>query len=251
MTAAVIAWSGGLDSTAALVKILRDTDWEVTTLYVDLDNNWSKSRCEERAIKALKPVLEKTYRGFTHLVNESKIEAHNGFGFRQPPVWLLHAIYSAASLTDNHKDVRIVLGWIRGDEVIGILDQIRCMVDNIWNIMCDQRPVPVIELPLIRSTKHNSVRMLRSEEKRHAISICSHMWTCEHPHHIQSPVMSGYVMCGLCTPCKRAGKIGLYDMKDFEEIAKIVGYDTSQYSLSEISFPSIAKESIDIAVSVP
>lgn len=222
MTAALVSWSGGLDSTTALIKVLRDTDWSVLTQYVNVDNNRHKVRCEREAIHRLRKVLKRTYRDFEHTEDETEVNrSHNGWGLMQPPMWAIHACYAASALYADHDDVRIVLGWTRGDDAVHHHDNIVKMIEGIWNVMCDRHPVPLIEAPLLLSTKYNSVQLIKAEERRRGITVLDHIWTCEGPERLHGPVTSGYVACGTCPPCVRGIKAGLINSDDLARVKRI------------------------------
>lgn len=206
----LVLFSGGLDSTTCLFKLLSQTKDEVSTIYVDLDNNRHKSWCERLAIKLLYERAEKHIRKLSgHTEAEASIEGGPGGkdgGLAQPPIWMFHAAFRL-SQADTKLKKRVCVGYTRGDCAVAALPKIQAMWASIWS-MINSDPVPELYTPLIKSTKHNSRSFLKKLERDHkGLKILNTLWVCEMPKNVVSSKFVGYKPCGKCEPCIRSKKL--------------------------------------------
>ncbi len=206
----LVLFSGGLDSTTCLFKLLSQTKDEVSTIYVDLDNNDKKSWCERLAVDLLYNRGEKHFRKIKeHTVAKASISGGPGGergGLAQPPIWMMHAAFKL-SQTKTKLTKRLCVGYTRGDCAVNALDDIKAMWKSIWS-MINSDPVPEIYTPLIRSTKLNSKNFLRRLERDHqGLKILNTLWVCEEPKQVVSSKFVGYKPCGKCIPCIRSKKV--------------------------------------------
>lgn len=206
----LVLFSGGLDSTTCLFKLLSQTKDEVSTLYVDLSNNSNKSWCERLAISRLYERAEKHVRKLSgHTEVKASIEGGPGGergGLSQPPIWMIHAAF-VLSQTDTKLKKRLCVGYTRGDCAAAALPDIQAMWASIWS-MINSDPVPEIYTPLIKSTKHNSRNSLRKLERDHkGLKILNTLWVCEMPNNVVTSKFVGYKPCGKCEPCIRSKKL--------------------------------------------
>lgn len=206
----LVLFSGGLDSTTCLFKVLSQTQDEVSTIYVDLDNNMHKSWCERLAVKILYDQAEKHIREITnHTEAKASIKGGPGGeqgGLAQPPIWMIHAAFKLSQTKTDLKK-RVCVGYTRGDCAVNALPNIQHMWASIWT-MINSDPVPELYTPLIKSTKRNSQNFLKKLERDHkGLKILNTLWVCEEPDNVVSSKFVGYKPCGKCEPCKRAKKL--------------------------------------------
>lgn len=213
----ILMLSGGLDSTACLLKLLTETKDDVHTFYVDLDNNEYKAWCEKEAIDRLIKECESTkgkkdtsspdsLRSFTHHTG-SKFEIH-GTCERglQPYLWM-----TSASLMLNKiegKGKRLCIGYTHGDSATENLDMIKDQWEKIWGMISDPNKRPPLYLPLVKRTKAQSMDYIRRIEHQYNIQVINKLWTCEFPQRVVGPDFSGYRACKDCLPCQRGLEIG-------------------------------------------
>jgi len=202
--------SGGLDSTTCLFKLLSRTQDEVSTIYVDLDNNNKKSWCERLAVNLLYERAEKYFREINgHTEVKASISGGPGGehgGLSQPPIWMIHAAFKL-SQTETKLPRRLCVGYTRGDCALQRLPQIKEMWSSMWS-MINSDPVPKLYLPLSSSTKHNSKNFLKKLERdNRGLKILNTLWVCETPKTVVSSNFVGYKPCGGCGPCIRSKKI--------------------------------------------
>jgi 7-cyano-7-deazaguanine synthase in queuosine biosynthesis len=206
----LVLFSGGLDSTTCLFKLLSQTKDEVSTIYVDLDNNRHKSWCERLAVKILYDQAEKHFRELSsHTEAKASMTGGPGGesgGLAQPPIWMIHAAFKL-SQTNTKLKKRVCVGYTRGDCAIAALPNIQSMWAGIWS-MINSDPVPELYTPLVKSTKRNSQNFLKKIERDHkGLKILNTLWVCEDPDNVVTSKFVGYKPCGRCDPCKRAKKL--------------------------------------------
>jgi 7-cyano-7-deazaguanine synthase in queuosine biosynthesis len=199
--------SGGLDSAACLFKLLDETDDDVHTFYVELENNSDKVWCEKESIKELQRVAKNKVRTFTH---------HTGSSFYirgtptergiQPFLWM-----TASASTLNYIDgarKRLCIGYTAGDTATDAIEELKGHWKYMWSLYGNGK-MPPLYLPLLKRTKAQSMDYLRRLEHKKEIEIVNHLWTCEGPVRFHGPNGSGYKACKTCLPCKRGLEIGL------------------------------------------
>lgn len=203
----LVLFSGGLDSTACLFKLLEQTEDEVHAFYVNLTNNKNKSWCEQRSIDHILESAKQHFREVEYSTAESSITGSANYGLSQPPIWMLHAAFKLSGIdTKLHK--RLCVGYTRGDCAIKEISEIREIWENVWTMINTKEKVPDIYLPIMNSTKRNSVTFLkRLERENKKLKILSKLWVCEEPRLCTSSSMMGYKPCGKCLPCFKANKL--------------------------------------------
>ncbi len=203
--------SGGLDSTTCLFKLLSQTQDEISTIYVDVTNNSSKSWCEQLAVDLLRKRAEKHFRKLGDHTNITTTIAGcaNG-GFSQPQIWMLHAAFKLSEVSiKSDLPLRLCVGYTRGDSAAEhyAFNHIKKLWCELWRVT-NNNPVPELYAPLINSTKHNSRNFLRKLERDHkGLKIINTLWVCEKPINVVSSRFTGYKPCGKCNPCIRSKRL--------------------------------------------
>jgi len=196
--------SGGLDSTACLFNLLTETDDDVHTYYVKLENNSDKVWCEQQAIDRIKPIAT-NIREFTHH-DASEFNIRGSVSGAQPFLWMTASVFMANSISGDRK--RICIGYTAGDSIVAGIDEIKDRWKYMWNWMGYKRQLPPLYFPLLKRTKAQSMDYLRRLEHERGIQIINQLWTCEMPERFHGPDASGYRACKTCEPCKRGLEIG-------------------------------------------
>ena len=183
-------WSGGLDSTYLIQKLLdEDNNNVVWASYVEICNNPNKTKMELEAVGKLTHIFETlypnrfNYRG-TSISVDVKSPAMR-FGMEQMPVWLM----SLASITPIDSK-QIAIGYIMNDCAISYLSEIKGVI-KAYNKIC-QTPLPPVIFPLSKQNKNDICWALKKELRDHVV-------TCENP----SLIDNKWVQCGDCVPCTR------------------------------------------------
>jgi len=199
----ILMLSGGLDSTACLFKLLEETDDDVHTFYVELENNDRKVWCEKEAITRIRDI--KT-RDFTHHTGSSfdiRGKAETGM---QPFLWMTASALMLNKIEGKRK--RLCIGYTDGDSAAVGIDNIKAHWKYIWSWIGTGRLIPLY-VPLLKRTKGQSMDYLRVLEYKKGFEIIKHLWTCEDPQRFHGPNGSGYRACKKCLPCVRGLEIGL------------------------------------------
>lgn len=55
----MVLWSGGVESTSLLLRLLHETDWEVCAHFIYMENIEGRANYEDRAVENLLPLLQK------------------------------------------------------------------------------------------------------------------------------------------------------------------------------------------------
>ena len=118
----LVVWSGGLDSTYALVRLLRETEDEVFAHHIHFrgrndagDRVSHKCEYETQAIARLRPYIERNYRPFTYSESWLDISAFKRFA-RDTATAMFFAAQAAMSYGFTPRD-RIILGINRDEDV--------------------------------------------------------------------------------------------------------------------------------------
>lgn len=200
----LIAWSGGLDSTLALLYSIelwhnrhKEWDWgqgryskehgapRTFTVECSQINN-GQQEMQNSYRRKFKKYIKKTYNiGIDEsIVNIDSGGSFNGYGLPQPTLWM-----AKASLIINN-DEPLMIGWLRSDhDVCRKLHIIKKMWKNTCRLN-GRRNCP-LWLPFIDMTKSE---VLYECKKYNILDLC---WWCE------MPVKKGksYKACGNCSPC--------------------------------------------------
>lgn len=175
----LVMWSGGVDSTAGLVKTLRQTEEPVIALHLHLATEEYRSAAEARAIEAMMAVLaERTFE-----YRDCSLDL-NGAGIFP---WDMTAVcFAAGSLARGRADIdRLVIGTCKGEG--HWKDRWERIEAFISGAMWPKRPIH-LEMPCAQMTKAEEMAYLGRE-------VAERCWGCRTPVGIFMP-------CGTCPTCK-------------------------------------------------
>lgn len=175
----LVAWSGGLDSTALIDRLLKQGD-QVRSIYVELPCNGVKVQREKMAIEGMLPHF-KPY-AFQHYGN-AKFEfvGSSIFSLRQPTLWITGLLYALTSDIDA-----VNIAYVLNDDAVSYLPELRAIWDSYSGLT--SLKLPPLSFPLIKVDKHTLWNDLPDDLKKHVT------W-CEHPTSITP--------CGDCHSCSR------------------------------------------------
>lgn len=176
----LMLWSGGLDSTYLLTKLLADGN-EVTPLYVHLIS--PKADREMAAVDKMWNILKTQYprqlndviihQGPNITINYNPILA-------QPPIWLFGAMMYQSHFDEVH------IAYVMGDCAISFLDEIQ----SVWQSFSWMFPhhFAKLQFPLTKIDKLQEWRHL-NDDIRNLITWCEGTQTADN--------------CGECVPCRK------------------------------------------------
>ncbi|MCC6209560.1 MAG: hypothetical protein IT513_00815 [Burkholderiales bacterium] len=194
----LVMFSGGLDSTAMLYKLLTGSADELHVHHVHLRNRDGRARAESDAVAAVLAWCRAHCRPFSF--SESALDFES---LRAIPIDYLAVAYAACQVAiDVPRCNRIAIGTLAVD-----LDEVKRKVTQKQRRVFDamyacyrERKLgePVIEwlYPVYELTKAQVAQSLPAELRAVA-------WSCRRP----VPVEGGYRICGECKPCRKRAEV--------------------------------------------
>ena len=194
----VVLWSGGVDSTGALYKILKDYDDDVVAHHIHFKNKERRWEVEKDAVDKMIPWLRKNVRDFEY--SESTIEMDLRFiGWD-----IMHAMYIGGLVIESEKGKNIE----RYKLVLG---------DNAEDFNSYQWKSPIAQLlAIITSLKHPQKsqdipylwQIMAKISKQDIWDLLpdflkENIWGCRTPESDDGK----WVECGKCITCKDLKKL--------------------------------------------
>lgn len=175
---AFVLWSGGLDSTYLIWKLLQD-GYSVRAGYINLGE---QSKKELEVIEKLTPLFENY--AFTYVGKLATVDAktaNQSVQLKQSFLWLTSLLLMP--LQENEK---VAMGFVMNDDAISYMDEFKQCAKSL-STLCNSE----IELmfPLIKTKKEEIWDNLPERFRTHVV------W-CEKSHELELP-------CGECISCKR------------------------------------------------
>lgn len=204
-TRSLVMWSGGLDSTYALARLLRETNDDVYAHHIHLnalreDDGKSRSRrCEyeARAVSEMLVPLKSGFGAFEYSESRADLTAFSRFA-RDTAT----SVYFAAQLAMSRRFTpldRIVLGvndqdprWRSGTELYAYR---RALLNRILRAVWESEEIPFLYVMDPRPTKLFSMQYLGSELAALTVS-------CRYPEPGPDPGDDDMHGCGRCAKCR-------------------------------------------------
>lgn len=202
----LVMWSGGLDSTYTLVRLLNETDDEVYAHHVHRNARRDDGRdlaatCdyERDAIAVMLEYIRKHYRPFTYSESSIDLTAFSAFA-RDTATSMFFAAQAAMTYQFSPFD-RIMIGvnrdedkrWIENTEAYKFR---RMMVNQMVKAVWESEDIPFFYLWTPRPTKQEEADYLPLELFRLTAS-------CRDPKRDDE----GWVLCGKCPECSTLAKV--------------------------------------------
>jgi 7-cyano-7-deazaguanine synthase in queuosine biosynthesis len=188
-----VLWSGGLDSTYMIQKLLdEDLTRHVYAGYVEVQNNENKTAMETKATDNLEKIFNRKYPGrfnYMRKVYSAYVRNVGGWmGLKQMPVWM------AAIMSATPNDTKeICLGYVMNDCAISYLNEFKG-VFRAYSKLCWDNKFPKIRFPLSKINKEEIISKIDVELKNHVV------W-CENPKIIEKDSTRTFEACGHCVAC--------------------------------------------------
>jgi 7-cyano-7-deazaguanine synthase in queuosine biosynthesis len=194
----LVMFSGGLDSTAALYKLLTETEDELHVHHVRMLNREGRARAEQDAVEAILGWCRAHCRPFRYSESALDFSALEAI----PVDYVSIAFVACQVAVDTPGCDRIAVGTLSGD-----LDEIKRKVSESQRRVFEAlyacyraRKVgePRVEwiYPVYRLTKAQVAASLPPELRASA-------WSCRRPLTTQT----GYRACGVCKPCRKRAEV--------------------------------------------
>lgn len=210
-----ILFSGGLDSTYLVWKNLKEGN-SVTPIYVEIENNETKTILEKNRIELLHKEFKKEFDSDAYWEGNSKLKYikylfsvgvdanENSLYFKQVPIWIVATLFMQSLDVDE-----IQIGYVSNDDAISFLDDIRKIYKS-YQAICE--PMKPLKFPLTKFKKEQMARELPENYLKLVIS-------CENPQIIgnKDTELIEYLPCCRCEPCKRIINSDYYGLGYFPE----------------------------------
>lgn len=183
-----VLWSGGLDSTYLITKLLSEGH-DVSASYCEIKGNVHKTSRELKAIEVLRSLIQ--HPNFKYAGTLLSVDVYSGVltKFSQMPVWMLALLCSGGTSSDY-----VAVGYCMADQAISHLDDLKSIWKSYESLTYTGK-LPELVFPLAKVDKRTMVEEL-SEEVFAATTWCEG---------INAP-------CGKCPPCWR--RMGMELMGD-------------------------------------
>jgi len=181
-------FSGGLDSTAMLVKLLAQSRDELRVHHVHMVNREGRDRAEHRAVESIVAYLRKRYRPFRY--SESALEFSS---LEAIPIDYLSLAFVACQVAiDTPGCTRIAIGSLASDTDIG---NRRARQKRVFDVMHEcyrarKLGEPQVEwvFPVFETPKAELAAALPQE-------LLDLTWSCRRP-------INGFQPCRVCKACR-------------------------------------------------
>lgn len=179
-----VLWTGGLDSTALVHRLLTEGH-SVTVGYVVITNNEEKSKRELAATRAMSKILKEefpdTFGDWNHISTMS-INQGSMLALQQPLMFLTSLAYAVSSTPFDY----VAIGYVLNDSAVSYLADLV----NIWKSF---KPLFLTKQPQL---VFPNIKIGKQEEYDNLpIYLRSSVTWCEAAGEV--------VPCNTCTPCKR------------------------------------------------
>jgi len=189
-------YSGGLDSTAMLVRLLQETRDPLRVHHIRMDNREKRAAAEQRAVNAVLPALRARYRDFAY--------SESGLDFTSleaiPIDYISIAFVACQVVIDTPGCSRIAVASLSQDtDIVNRSARQRQVFDTMYSCYRARKlGEPVVEwiYPVYHSTKAELAALLPAE-------IRDLTWSC------RTPVTDGggFRPCGACKACRARSRI--------------------------------------------
>jgi hypothetical protein len=225
--APMFVWSGGLDSTAAILLYIEDklysstpaTELVINTLYIHVNNNWQKSCCERQARFNMRCLIENQY-GRTIKFNDRIITigalgGDLGELSLQPWMWAMVAAQQTSRANPPYSEIRY--GYILEDQFWHRRHNFEALFYSAYQLTCanPNYELPKLVYPLEWFGKKDVVDIYN--KRPFYRQLLEHTWTCEEPiikeeekdrltklaetSWIPESEAKHFTTCGKCLPC--------------------------------------------------
>jgi 7-cyano-7-deazaguanine synthase in queuosine biosynthesis len=184
----LVMFSGGLDSTAMLVKLLNETADELRVHHIRMANQERRDRAEQRAVEAIVAYCRRHYRPFRY--------SESGLEFTQleaiPIDYLSIAFVACQVAIDTPGCSRIAVGALAADtDIVNRSARQRRVFDAMYECYRARKlGEPQVEwiFPVYHAAKAELAAALPSE-------LLDLTWSCRRP-------VEGFRPCLVCKACK-------------------------------------------------
>ena len=200
----LVPFSGGLDSTYLVYKLLRDGH-TVDLMYIEILNNKNKTQAEFAVRELLIDEFKKEFPERVNVIynhNSIEVSRRTSTECTQAVIWLSIVIMTLRNERGYFYDA-IAFGYVQGDTMLSFIDDMQesyAALCKFENLKYGER-YPVLEFPIKKLCKRDMFDGLSNR-------YTSLIWSCEEPHMSEDGVVT---RCGDCNPCNTQKHYGIYD----------------------------------------
>lgn len=189
----LVMFSGGLDSTAMLFKLLTETPDDLRVHHLRMVNREGRARAEQDAVESIVAWCKTRYRPFRY--SESGLDFS---GLEAIPIDFMSIAYVACQVAiDTPGCTRIAVGTLARD-----LDEVKRSVSVIQRRIFDT----MYQVYRARKVGEEKVEWIYPVYELSKAQVASLLppelraltWSCRRP----LVTSSGYQICGICKPCR-------------------------------------------------
>jgi 7-cyano-7-deazaguanine synthase in queuosine biosynthesis len=209
----VVSWTGGLDSTYLVWKLL-SLGYRVNPVYVAGMQSEYQVMAEKQALKNLFQVFKEEntnipVRLSDLFILQSGHYLRSDFILQQVPD-ILHGMGKVATFIDNSC---CAIGYVMNDDAISYLDDIRAIWKTLGKFTKSGKFPPLI-FPLKKVSKHQILAQLPE-------ALLKEISFCEEPDLKDDHGKSVYKPCRECTSCKRMLTVTSRHNDHYKEVLKL------------------------------
>ena len=198
----LVMFSGGLDSTAMLVKLLTESADELRVHHIRMVNKERRDRAESRAVEAIVAYCRRRYRPFRY--------SESGLDFAEleaiPIDYLSIAFVACQVAIDTPRCARVAIGALEADtDIVNRSARQRRVFDAMYECYRARKlGEPQVEwiFPVYHAAKAELVAALPQE-------LVDLTWSCRRP----LPAGDGWVPCGICKACLARSRANLQGLR--------------------------------------
>ena len=186
--AKLVMLSGGIDSTAALVKVLSDTDDDLFVHHIYLKNNMRRERPELVAVDNIVQYCKDKYRPFNFTMSYMDLS----FMGNNVQADLYSVTYITALIVKQFPEIDcVVVSAIAEDELNPEMEERRRIARHIFESFFLDGGMPKIDMLLADMTKEQVINNLPKE-------LLELTWSCRKPAIDKD---DNYIRCEKCHTC--------------------------------------------------
>lgn len=165
----LVLWSGGLDSTYLIYKMLCD-GYRVKAFYINIQNNTYQTEREKTAIQKMIPIFKQwDFEYLGELIDINILNPNSKYMLNYPPLFLL--VPYVMGDVDN-----LAIGYVMNDDAISYIEDIKNIYNSIQPLC--SADLPKLIFPLSKYKKEDIWNKLIPPELRQHVTWCENS-ACE------------------------------------------------------------------------
>lgn len=221
----LIVWSGGMDSTALLLKAIKEKI-PFETVYFNITCNSGKAENEIKAREKLSALINDQYHvNWSDKIVNIRPERSSALTYPQPFLWIT-SLVSSVHLSEYKE---IWLGYVSGDGITALKTEFINAYTNLAKIgQCNsmfEQGVPEIKIPFIMHEKRELMSYFTDN------SLIKHVFFCENQEEVTCLEKNSHRKCNPCQKFEDTFKFDtFYPYKKPNELIRSLTLEKSFHS---------------------